>query len=83
MWVQLSNTGPEAVADQIRTQGLTLRGRRDTIRGTRDIAIEKVLGKYIHTAAILGGALIGFITLVADITGCKDEIYTQAITLPY
>jgi protein transport protein SEC61 subunit alpha len=69
MWVQLSNSGPEAIADQIMRQGLTLRGKRDITKGSRDVAVEKVLSKYISTAAILGGVLIGLITLIADITG--------------
>ena len=57
------------MADQLKRQGVTIRGRRDTSQGMRDTAIEKVLSRYIPTAAILGGMLIGLITAFADITG--------------
>lgn len=61
-WVEISGTGPREVARQFRDQGLTIQGSRDT-------SVYRELKRIIPTAAMLGGAAIGFLTVSSDLLG--------------
>ena len=63
MYTEVSGTDPQHVVEQLREQGFSLRGHRET-------NLYKVVNKYIPTAASLGGIIIGAISLFADFTGC-------------
>jgi protein transport protein SEC61 subunit alpha len=61
-WIEVSGSSSRDVAKQLRDQGLTFSGYRDT-------SIVKVLDMYIPTAAAFGGMCIGMLTIVADFLG--------------
>jgi len=61
-WINVSGTSSKDVAKQLRDQGLV-------IRGYREQATNEVLQRYIPTAALLGGAVVAALTVVADLIG--------------
>lgn len=61
LWLEVSSTGPREVARQLRDQDLT-------ILGTRDSAYKE-LKRIIPTAALLGGAAIGLLSVSSDLLG--------------
>ena len=62
-WVDVSGEAPRDVARKFRDQNLT-------IVGYRDVSLIQVLAKYIPQCAQLGGAMIGVLTIAADLLGC-------------
>jgi len=62
-WVEVSGEAPKDVAKRLRDQGLTIQGHRDG-------NLVTVLQKHIPPCAQLGGALIGLLTVGADLVGC-------------
>ena len=65
MWVDISGTGARQIAQELSSQGYSIRGHTN-----RDMTLFKLLNRYIPTAATLGGMLVGLISLVADFSGC-------------
>ena len=63
-WMEASNMSASAVASQITQTGMSVPGFRSDPR-----IIEQLLDKYITTIAILGSAFVGFLAVLADITG--------------
>ena len=61
-WTEVSGTSVRDVARQMRENNVIMKGHRDT-------ATAKVLGRYIPTAAALGGICIGLLSVVADYLG--------------
>ena len=61
-WINVSGSAPEDVAKQLQEQQMVMKGWR------QDKMID-VLRMYIPTAAALGGASIGALTVVADFMG--------------
>jgi len=61
-WIDVSASSAKDVAKQLKEQGMTMPGYRDT-------EIPRVLNRYIPTAAAFGGACIGALTVVADFLG--------------
>jgi len=61
-WPEVSGSSARDVAKQLRDQQMTMRGHRD-------ISLEKELQRYIPTAAAFGGLCIGFLSVVADFMG--------------
>jgi protein transport protein SEC61 subunit alpha len=61
-WPDVSGSSSKDVAKQLREQGLTMRGHRDS-------SLEKELNRYIPTAATFGGLCIGALSLTADFMG--------------
>lgn len=62
LWLEVSGTGPRDVARQFREQELTIVGSRDT-------SAYRELKWLIPTAATLGGAAIGFLSVSSDLLG--------------
>lgn len=63
LWVDVSGEAPRDVAKRLRDQNLT-------IVGYREQSLVSVLSKHIPQAAQLGGAVIGLLTVGADLLGC-------------
>ncbi len=63
-WMEASNMSASAVASQITSTGMSVPGFRSDPR-----IIEQLLDKYITTIAILGSAFVGFLAVLADVTG--------------
>ncbi|ANB13449.1 translocon subunit SEC61 [Sugiyamaella lignohabitans] len=61
-WIEISGTSPRDVAKQFKDQGLVIAGRRET-------SVYKELKRIIPTAAALGGATIGALSVVSDLLG--------------
>ncbi len=64
LWVNMTGMGPRDIAEQLDRSGMLIPGFR---RDTR--IMEWVLSKYIMTAALLGGAFVGFLSAGADFLG--------------
>jgi len=62
-WVEMGNQGPEAVAKQLINSGMSIPGFRNDPR-----IIRSILDRYIPPISILGGAFVGILAGVADIT---------------
>ncbi|KAI1427826.1 SecY subunit domain-containing protein [Xylaria sp. FL1777] len=61
-WIEVSGSGPRDVAKQLKDQGLTMSGHRDT-------SMYKELKRIIPTAAAFGGATIGALSIISDLSG--------------
>eukprot|EP00584_Thalassiosira_punctigera_P011210 CAMPEP_0172531414 /NCGR_PEP_ID=MMETSP1067-20121228/4836_1 /TAXON_ID=265564 ORGANISM="Thalassiosira punctigera, Strain Tpunct2005C2" /NCGR_SAMPLE_ID=MMETSP1067 /ASSEMBLY_ACC=CAM_ASM_000444 /LENGTH=478 /DNA_ID=CAMNT_0013315793 /DNA_START=162 /DNA_END=1598 /DNA_ORIENTATION=+ len=61
-WTEVSGTSVRDVARQMREGQVVMKGHRDT-------ATARVLGRYIPIAAALGGICIGLLTVLADYMG--------------
>lgn len=61
-WIEISGASPRDVAKQFKDQGLVIAGRRET-------SVYKELKKIIPTAAALGGATIGALSVASDLLG--------------
>ncbi|KAI9313873.1 SecY subunit domain-containing protein [Dichotomocladium elegans] len=61
-WVELSGSSPRDVANQLKEQQLVIVGYRDT-------SMYKELKRVIPVAASFGGALLGAISVLADVMG--------------
>jgi len=64
LWVHMTSMGPRDVAKQLDDSGMLIPGFRRDVR-----VMEWVLGRYIMTAALLGGAFVGFLSAGADFLG--------------
>ncbi len=63
-WVETTNMGPESVAKQIERSGMQIPGFRRDPR-----VLQKILGRYIPTITVIGGALVGGLAAIADMIG--------------
>lgn len=61
-WTEVSGSSVRDVARQFRENQIVMKGHRET-------ATAKVLGRYIPIAAALGGICIGLLTVIADYMG--------------
>ena len=64
LWVNMTGMGPRDVAQQLDDSGMLIPGFRRDVR-----VMEWVLGRYIMTAALLGGAFVAFLSAGADFLG--------------
>lgn len=64
LWIQMTGMGPRDVAQQLDRSGMLIPGFRRDIR-----IMERVIGRYITTVTLLGGAFVGLIAALADFTG--------------
>ncbi|MGB0653308.1 MAG: preprotein translocase subunit SecY [Thermoplasmatota archaeon] len=67
-WVETTNMGPEAVAKQIERSGMQIPGFRRDPR-----VLQKILGRYIPTITVIGGATVGGLAAVADMMGTVGQ----------
>ncbi|MGC9310838.1 MAG: preprotein translocase subunit SecY, partial [Candidatus Aenigmatarchaeota archaeon] len=63
-WVETTNMGPAAVAEQISSIGMQIPGFRKDKR-----ILVKVLSKYIYPLTVMGAIAVGLLAAVADMTG--------------
>ena len=62
-WVQMGGQGPEAVAKQLQSSGMSIPGfRRD------ERIIQKVLERYIPTITILGSIFVALLAAFGDMS---------------
>lgn len=61
-WIEISNSSPRDVAKQLKDQGLVMAGHREG-------SLYKELKRVIPTAAAFGGATIGALSVLADLSG--------------
>ena len=63
-WVETTDMGPDATAQQIHNSGMQIPGFRQNVR-----SIERVLEQYIPQVTVLGGALVGLLAVMANMLG--------------
>ena len=63
-WVETTDMGPEATAQQIQNSGMQIPGFRQSPG-----VLEKVLGRYIPQVTVIGGALVGLLAVMANMLG--------------
>ncbi len=67
-WMQTANMDAASQARQILSSGLQIPGfRRD------ERVLEKILGRYIWPLTIVGGAAVGLLAALADLTGALSQ----------
>ncbi|MDO5850983.1 MAG: preprotein translocase subunit SecY [Methanobacteriaceae archaeon] len=64
LWVEISGIGPDKVSKQLHGMGVQVPG----FRSNRS-QFKRILDKYIPTITVLGGAFVGLLAFVADLTG--------------
>ncbi len=63
-WVETTNMGPAATAQQIQRSGMQIPGFR-----RNPAVLEKVMQRYIPLVTVVGGALVGFLAVGANMLG--------------
>ncbi len=63
-WVETTNMGPEATAQQIQNSGMQIPGFRQNAG-----VVEKVMERYIPQVTVIGGALVGLLAVWANMLG--------------
>lgn len=63
-WIETTNMGPQAVAEQIESSGLQIPGFRRDPR-----VLKRVLERYIPTVTVISGAAVGALAATADMIG--------------
>jgi len=63
-WIETTNMGPEAVAEQIESSGMQIPGFRRDPR-----VLKRVLERYIPVVTVISGAGVGALAAVADMIG--------------
>jgi preprotein translocase subunit SecY len=63
-WVETTDMGPDATAQQIHNSGMQIPGFRQNVR-----SIERVLEQYIPQVTVIGGALVGLLAVMANMLG--------------
>ncbi|ESP88915.1 preprotein translocase subunit SecY [Candidatus Halobonum tyrrellensis] len=63
-WVETTGMGPESTAQQIQNSGMQIPGFRRNPQ-----VIEKVMERYIPQVTVIGGALVGFLAVLANLLG--------------
>ncbi len=67
-WMQTANMDAKSQAKQIMSSGLQIPGfRRD------ERVLERILGRYIWPLTIVGGAAVGLLAALADLTGALSN----------
>ncbi|MFD1643876.1 preprotein translocase subunit SecY [Halohasta litorea] len=75
-WVETADMGPEATANQILGSGMQIPGFRQNPQ-----VVEKVLERYIPQVAVLGGALVGLLAVLANMLGTIGGVSGTSLLL--
>jgi len=75
-WVQTSGMDAKTVASQIARSGMQVPGFRKSPQ-----TLVRVLNRYIPKVTVLGGALIGLLTLVANMLGTVGNVSGTGLLL--
>ena len=68
-WVETTGMGPKSTAQQIHRSGMQIPGFRQNVG-----VIEKVLERYIPQVTVIGGALVGFLAVAANMMGTIGQV---------
>lgn len=63
-WIETTGMGPKSVATKIHNSGLQVPGYR-----RNPASIEKLMERYIPKVTVIGGVIIGVLTLIASLLG--------------
>ncbi len=63
-WIETTGMGPKSVATKIHNSGLQIPGYR-----RNPASIEKLMERYIPKVTVIGGVIIGILTLIASLLG--------------
>ncbi|KAG9041210.1 translocon subunit [Tulasnella sp. UAMH 9824] len=77
-WIEVSGSGPRDVAKQLKEQQMVMAGHREG-------SMYKELKRVIPTAAAFGGAILGLLSVVADLMGAlgSGTGILMAVTIIY
>ena len=75
-WVETTDMGPEATAQQIHNSGMEIPGFRRNVS-----VIEKVLERYIPQVTVIGGALVGLLAVGANMLGTIGNVSGTGLLL--
>ncbi|KAJ2913708.1 hypothetical protein MD484_g6702, partial [Candolleomyces efflorescens] len=77
-WIEVSGSGPRDVAKQLKDQQMVMAGHREG-------SMYKELKRVIPTAAAFGGAILGLLSVAADLTGAigSGTGILMAVTIIY
>jgi preprotein translocase subunit SecY len=75
-WVETTDMGPEATAQQIHGSGMQIPGFRQN-----PAVIEKVLERYIPQVTVLGGAIVGLLAVAANMLGTVGNVSGTGLLL--
>ncbi len=75
-WVETSGMDARTVASQIAKSGMQVPGFRKSPQ-----VLERVLARYIPKVTILGGAIIGILTLIANMLGTIGNVSGTGLLL--
>jgi len=75
-WVETTGMGSESSAKQIKNSGLQIPGFRQNTS-----VIEKVMDRYIPYVTVIGGALVGFLALLANLLGTVGGVTGTGLLL--
>ncbi|ELY97520.1 preprotein translocase subunit SecY [Natrialba chahannaoensis JCM 10990] len=75
-WVETTNMGPEATAQQIQNSGMQIPGFRQNVG-----VIEKVMERYIPQVTVIGGALVGLLAVWANMLGTIGAVTGTGLLL--
>lgn len=68
-WVETTDMGPEAVAKKIQRTPLQVPGFRSNTQ-----SYERLLQRYIPQVTVVGGALVGFLAVMANLLGTIGNV---------
>jgi preprotein translocase subunit SecY len=63
-WIETTGMGPKSVATKIHNSGLQIPGYR-----RNPASIERLMERYIPKVTVIGGVIIGLLTLIASLLG--------------
>ncbi|SDQ89781.1 preprotein translocase subunit SecY [Natronobacterium texcoconense] len=75
-WVETTNMGPAATAQQIQNSGMQIPGFRQNVG-----VIEKVMERYIPQVTVIGGALVGLLAVMANMLGTIGAVTGTGLLL--
>jgi len=75
-WVETTGMGPEATAKQIQDSGMQIPGFRRNPQ-----VVEKVMERYIPQVTVIGGALVGFLAVMANLLGTIGQVSGTGLLL--
>ncbi len=75
-WVETTDMGPRATAQQIQNSGMQIPGFR-----RNPGVIEKVMERYIPPVTVIGGALVGLLAVSANMLGTIGDVSGTGLLL--
>ncbi len=75
-WIETTNMGPEAVAEQIQSSGMRIPGFRRDPR-----VLKKVLERYIPVVTVISGAFVGALAAFANMIGTVGQTSGTGVLL--